>query len=142
MQVILTALRSVLDWFAATISALAGWFVGIVQTVWGWVWGLVQTVLNWALGLLNQLLEWGLGLIGWAIAGVVKLLVGFLTILVGLLPAMPADPPGWVSTAMGAFSVANQILPISEALALGSAWAGFYGLMALWRAITFIRGGR
>lgn len=142
MQIILNALRSILDWFLGTFSALTGWFVGIVQTVWSWVWGLVLSVLNWGLGLLHQLLEWGLGLVGWLIAGVVKLVVGFLSILVGLLPAMPPDPPGWASTAIGAFNVANQILPISEALTLGSAWAGFYGLMALWRIVTFIRGGR
>jgi len=142
MQVILSALRSVLDWFLSLFTALGSWVVTLITTVWQWATSLFLTVVNWGLDIAHRLITWFLELIGAIAVGAVKLFVAFLDALISLLPQMPSEPPGWFSAGVGAFSVADQIMPIHEALQLASIWASIYTAMAIWRAITFIRGGR
>lgn len=142
MQVILSAIRSVLDWFLSLFNALGTWIVTLITTVWNWIMSFFLTVVNWTLEIAHRLLTWLLELIAAVAVGAVKLFVAFLDALISLLPQMPSEPPGWFSAGVGAFSVADQIMPIHEALQLASVWASIYTAMAIWRAITFIRGGR
>lgn len=119
MGAIVQAVVNIVRWFADALAAVGAWVIG------------------W----LGQILEWLVSLVLWLVSGVLHIVVGLLSILVGMLPAMPSPPSG-LSYALGIVGAANQILPISEALTLAGVWAGWYGVMALWRVVTFIRGGR
>ena len=143
MGALISGLLDLFRWLAATAHNVLTWFGGLVRQVAEWVLGLAQAVVNLAWDLLKDLLGWLIAFLFWVLGGLVELVLVALTALVGLLPSLPPDfHLGVWDVVIPAFNVANQILPISEAMMLGGMWLTFYGLMAVWRAITFLRGGR
>ncbi|ALJ91442.1 hypothetical protein [Thermus aquaticus] len=144
MGALISGLLELFQWLAATAHNFFTWLGGLVRQVVGWFLGLAQAVVNLAWDLLKDLLGWLIAFLFWVLGGLVELILVALTALVGLLPSLPQGfhlGAPW-HVIVPAFNVANQILPISEAIMLGGIWLTFYGLMALWRAITFLRGGR
>lgn len=142
MSALISGLLDLLQWLAATFARFGGWLVDTVQRVAVWFWGVLDYALTAAWNLFVDAVIWAFNAFFWLLGHLVELPIIFLTLLVGLLPNMPRS---WVfadNYLIPAFNVANQILPISEALSILSLWLTFYGLMALWRAVSFIRGGR
>lgn len=86
---------------------------------------------------------WVLNAVFWLLGHVVDVLLALLQLLVSLLPNMPPSLQDAMDRyVIPAYNIANQIFPLSEAITYFSIWATFYGLFALWRFITFLRGGR
>ncbi|MCX7850831.1 hypothetical protein [Thermus sp.] len=142
MGALISGLLDLLQWLASTFASLAGWLVSTVQAVAAWLWGVVSYALVWLWNALVDVLTWVLNLLFWLLGVLLEIPIDLLTALVRMLPETPASLKGALSIIVPAYNVANQILPLSEAIAIGSLWLGFYGLMAVWRVITFIRGGR
>lgn len=143
MSAVITGLLDLLQWLAGTFANFASWLVNTIRAIAEWVIRLVEYPLIWLWNAFIDALTWGLTFIFWLLGHLLELPLGFLTAFVQLLPNVP---PELLYAAdhyvIPAYNVANQILPLSEALAIASVWAVFYGVMALWRAVTFIRGGR
>lgn len=72
----------------------------------------------------------------------ITLPIKLLTFLVALLPPVPGELLDAINPIVPAFSIADRIFPVSDAILAFSLWGTFYGLMAVWRIISFIRGGR
>lgn len=142
MGALVTGLLELFQWLAATFKAFAAWLTTTIQAIATWVLSLVQSVLTAAWNLLVDLVTWAASAVFALLGIIVDLLLAVLTILVGLLPQVPPDFAHSISVVVPAFNVANQILPISDAITAFSLWMAFYGVMSLWRVITFIRGGR
>lgn len=142
MGALISGLLELLQWLAATFARLGGWLVDTVQRVAAWIWGVLDYALTWLWNAVVDVIVWAFNAFFWVLGHVLELPILALTLLVRILPQMPSD---WVfvdNVLIPAFNVANQILPISEAVSILSLWLSFYGLMAVWRIITFIRGGR
>ncbi|KIX84606.1 hypothetical protein [Thermus filiformis] len=144
MGAIISGLLNILQWLASTFANLAAWLVATIRAIAEWVLRLVELPLVWLWNRLVDVLNWAFVAIFWLLGHIVELPFIVLSVLVSLLPDMPAS---WTNLVSGsviipALSLANQILPISEALLAFQLWLGFYGLMAVWRLITFLRGGR
>jgi len=144
MGAIIGGLVNILQWLAATFSNVASWLLASAWAIGEWVLDLVRLPLVLLWNQLVTLVEWTLTAVFWVIGHILQaplVVVGFLA---SLLPDVPSSWANLVggSIIIPAFSVANQVLPISEALTAFQIWLAFYGLMALWRLITFIRGGR
>lgn len=131
MGAIINGLLDILGWLSGTASSLFTWLVQTVQALAGWFWNALLDVLFWFVD----------GLF-WVISILVVFVLDILTLLVGLLPQMPSGLDGAFQYLIPAFNVANQLFPLSEAIALGSLWLTVYGVMAIWRVVTFLRGGR
>lgn len=112
-----------------------------MEALLNWLAGALSVVAGWIIGIFGQILGWLVSLVLWLVGGVITLLLGVLEVLIGFLPHMP-EPPAILQQALTVVGMANQILPITELLAVGTVWASFYGAMAVWRIITFLRGGR
>lgn len=142
MGAILVALLDIFRWLAGTVSTFYVWIASTVRAVASWAVSLFQWVFAhlWNLGV--DFLQWLLNGIFWLLGNLLVLPLKLVELLVNLLPDISPDFSVSLSPIVPAFNIANQILPISEAISLAAVWASFYGLMALWRAITFIRGGR
>ncbi|RTI10715.1 hypothetical protein [Thermus scotoductus] len=142
MGAIISGLLDLLQWLAGTFSVVAHWLVATVQAVAQWVLGLAGWVISTAWNLLVQVLLWLVNGVFWLLGHLVEAGLSVLVVLARLLPPIPPDLTIVHDVIIPAFNVANQILPITDALAAGSLWMIFYALMAAWRVITFIRGGR
>ncbi len=142
MGAIISGLLDLLQWLASTIGGFFSWLVATIQAVATWFLGLLQWVFVHAWNLLIEFIQWVLTVVFWFLGNILVLPLKLAGLVVALLPNMPKDWSFMGNVVIPAFNVANQILPISEALAVGSLWLTFYGLMAAWRVITFIRGGR
>jgi hypothetical protein len=112
--------------------AVATWVLRLIEYPLVWLWNAIVDVITWVLNASF-----------WFLGHVVELPIVFLIALASLLPPIPPEFQGFAQTyVIPAYNIANRIFPISEALALGGMWFTFYGVMALWRVVTFIRGGR
>ncbi len=142
MGALISGLLDLLQWLASTFAAFGSWLVDTVRAVAGFFLQALQWVIN-------TLWNWGLEVVLWLVRGVFWLLghildaiLSVLLVLARMLPQIPSQWTFFDQYVIPAFNVANQILPITEAIAIGSIWLTFYALMAAWRVITFIRGGR
>ena len=142
MGALISGLLELLQWLAATFARLGGWLVDTVQKVAAWLWGVVDHALTWLWNVAVDVIIWAFNAFFWILGHLVELPILTLTVLVRVLPEMPRHWAFVDNVLIPAFNVANQILPISEAVSILSLWLSFYGLMAVWRIITFIRGGR
>ena len=143
MGALVSGLLELLQWLSATARGFFEWLASHLFEVVTWVAVLFQAVINLVWNLVVDILGWFLAVLVWALGGLVELALAALTVLIFLLPSMPElGSAGPWNLLIPAFNVANQILPISEAIWLGTLWLTFYGTMALWRVLTFIRGGR
>jgi len=142
MGALISGLLDLLQWLASTFAAFGSWLVDTVRAVAGFFLQALQWVIN-------TLWNWGLEVVLWLVRGVFWLLghildaiLSVLLVLARMLPQIPSQWTFFDQYVIPAFNIANQILPITEAIAIGSIWLTFYALMAAWRVITFIRGGR
>ncbi|WP_353513342.1 hypothetical protein [Thermus sp. LT1-2-5] len=142
MGAIISGLLDLLQWLASTVGAFFTWLVSTIQAVAGWFLSVLQWVFVHAWNLLVDVVQWALTALFWLIGTVAVLPLDILSVLVGFLPEVPDDWAVMRTIVIPAFNVANQVLPLSEALIAGSIWLTFYGVMAIWRVITFLRGGR
>ena len=143
MAAIVSGLLNILQWLAATAASFFSWLGSTIVAVATWVLRLVEYPLVWLWNALVDTITWVLNASFWFLGHVVELPILFLTALVSLLPPVPSEFRAFAQTyVIPAYDIANRILPLSEALALGGMWFTFYGIMALWRVVTFIRGGR
>lgn len=143
MSAVITGLLDLLQWLAGTFANFASWLISTIRAIAEWVIRLVEYPLIWLWNAFIDSLTWGLTFIFWLLGHLLELPLGFLAALVQLLPSVPPELVHAVDRyVIPAYNVANQILPLSEALAIASVWVAFYGVMALWRVVTFIRGGR
>ena len=143
MSAVISGLLNILQWLASTFGNFFAWLGATIRAVAEWVIRLLEYPLVWLWNAGVEVIGWLVQAVFWLLGRLLDLPLAFLEALVSLLPNMPPS----LSDAMDhyvvpAFNIANQILPLSEALALLTLWGTFYGLMAVWRVITFIRGGR
>jgi hypothetical protein len=143
MGAIVSGLLNLLQWLAATAANFFSWLGSTIVEVARWVLRLIEYPLVWLWNAIVDVITWVLNASFWFLGHVVELPLVFLIALASLLPPIPPEFQGFAQTyVIPAYNVANRIFPISEALALGGMWFTFYGVMALWRVVTFIRGGR
>jgi hypothetical protein len=143
MGAIVSGLLELLQWLAATAANFFSWLASTIVAVATWVLRLIEYPLVWLWNALVDVITWVLNASFWLLGHVVELPIVFLIALASLLPPIPPEFQGFAQTyVIPAYNIANRIFPISEALALGGMWFTFYGVMALWRVVTFIRGGR
>jgi len=144
MGAIISGLLNILQWLAATFANLAGWLVSTVQAVAGWFIRVLQWVTTTLWNFIVDVVHWALNALFWLLGHLVELPLILLSTLVNFLPDMPQEWFNLVdgSVTIPALSIANQILPVSEALSVIFLWLTFYGVMTTWRIITFIRGGK
>jgi len=143
MGAIVSGLLDLLQWLAATAANFFSWLGSTIVAVATWVLRLIEYPLVWLWNALVDVVTWVLNASFWFLGHVVELPIVFLMALASLLPPIPPEFQGFAQTyIIPAYDIANRIFPLSEALALGGMWFTFYGVMALWRVVTFIRGGR
>ena len=143
MGAIVSGLLELLQWLAATAANFFSWLASTIVAVATWVLRLIEYPLVWLWNTLVDVITWVLNASFWLLGHVVELPIVFLIALASLLPPIPPEFQGFAQTyIIPAYDIANRVFPISEALALGGMWFTFYGVMALWRVVTFIRGGR
>jgi len=144
MGAIISGLLNILQWLASTFANVAAWLVSTIRAVAEWVLHLVQLPLVTLWNYFVDILNWAFTALFWLLGHILELPFIVLNVLVSLLPDVPKSWEGLINDVVfiPAFSVANQILPISEALSALNLWIAFYGLMAVWRLVTFLRGGR
>jgi hypothetical protein len=143
MGAIVSGLLDLLRWLAATAVNFFSWLGSTIVEVARWVLRLIEYPLVWLWNAVVDVITWTLSASFWLLGHVVELPLVFLIALASLLPPIPPEFQGFAQTyVIPAYNIANRIFPISEALALGGMWFTFYGVMALWRLVTFIRGGR
>ncbi|WP_243029217.1 hypothetical protein [Thermus albus] len=142
VSAIVEGLLDLLRWLAQTAIGFFGW---LWQTVTGfahWVWSVLDWVFVHAWNLFIDVLGWALGFVFEFVGSLLVLVLKFVLLLVSLLPDVPNELLRGVSAIVPAAGIADRILPISDAITIVSLWGSFYGVMAIWRVITFIRGGR
>jgi hypothetical protein len=140
---IVSGLLNLLEWLAATVANFFSWLVSTIVAIATWVLRLIEYPLVWLWNAFVDIITWVLNASFWFLGHVVELPIVFLIALASLLPSIPPDFHGFAQAyIIPAYNIANRIFPLSEALALGGMWFTFYGVMALWRVVTFIRGGR
>jgi len=144
MGAIISGLLNVLQWLASTFANVAAWLVATIRAIAEWVLRLVELPLVWLWNRLVDVLNWAFTALFWLLGHILEIPFIVLNALASLLPNIPQSWEGLINDVVfiPAFSVANQILPISEAIGALNLWLAFYGLMAVWRLITFLRGGR
>jgi len=143
MGAIVSGLFDLLQWLAATVANFFSWLASTIVAVATWVLRLIEYLLVWLWNALVDVITWVLNASFWFLGHVVELPIVLLIALASLLPPIPPEFQGFAQTyVIPAYNIANRIFPISEALALGGMWFTFYSVMALWRVVTFIRGGR
>ncbi len=142
MAAIVEGLLELFQWLAGTVAGFFAWLWAVVTGVLRWVWSVVDAVLATAWNWFIEFLTWAISAL-FSILGVLLVLpIKLLTFLASLLPPVPTVLLDAINPIVPAFSVADRILPVSDAILAFSLWGTFYGLMAIWRIITFIRGGR
>jgi hypothetical protein len=140
---IVSGLLDLLQWLAVTVVNFFSWLGSTIVEVARWVLRLIEYPLVWLWNAVVDVITWVLNASFWFLGHVVELPLIFLIALASLLPPIPPEFQGFAQTyVIPAYDIANRIFPISEALALGGMWFTFYGVMALWRVVTFVRGGR
>jgi len=143
VSAIVSGLLELLQWLAATVANFFSWLGSTIVEVARWVLRLIEYPLVWLWNALVDVITWVLNASFWFLGHVVELPIVFLIALASLLPPIPPEFQGFAQAyIIPAYDIANRIFPLSEALALGGIWFTFYGVMALWRVVTFIRGGR
>jgi hypothetical protein len=140
---VVSGLVALLEWLAATAANFFSWLGSTIVAVATWVLRLVEYPLVWLWNAIVDVITWVLSASFWFLGHVVELPIVFLIALASLLPPIPPEFQAFAQTyVIPAYDIANRIFPLSEALALGGMWFTFYGIMALWRVVTFVRGGR
>ncbi|BDG15773.1 hypothetical protein [Thermus brockianus] len=143
MGALVSGLLELFQWLAAVAGQFFSWLAGIFTSVLQWVWSVLGWLITTAWNLIVDLVGWTITAVFWLVGSFAELFLSVLLVLVHLLPEVPRE---WIiyfsSVVVPAYNVANQILPLSEAFTIGGIWLTFYGMMAGWWAITFIRGGR
>jgi hypothetical protein len=140
---IVSGLLDLLQWLAATAANFFSWLGSTIVAVATWVLRLIEYLLVWLWNAIVDVITWVLSASFWFLGHVVELPIVFLIALASLLPPIPPEFQSFAQTyVIPAYDIANRIFPLSEALALGGMWFTFYGVMALWRVVTFVRGGR
>jgi hypothetical protein len=143
MSALISGLLDLLQWLASTFAAFGSWLVDTVRRVAEWVLRLVEYPLVWLWNAAVDVLTWVLNAVFWLLGHLLDVPLTLLQLLVSLLPNMPPSLQDAMDRyVVPAYNIANQIFPLSEAITFFSIWATFYGLFALWRFITFLRGGR
>ncbi|RTI13106.1 hypothetical protein [Thermus scotoductus] len=143
MGALIQGLLDLFQWLAKVVGAFFTWLWTTITGVLGWVWSVIDWVLATAWNWFIEFLQWALNLLFMLIGWVAVLPVKVLGVLVALLPPMPPQLNDVVrDIVVPALSLADRILPVSDAIAVLSLWGVFYGAMAIWRIVTFLRGGR
>lgn len=142
MGALIEGLLDLFQWLALTVNGFFTWLWSTVSGVVRWLWSVLDWVLATAWNWFVEVLYWALAALFSILGVLVTLPVKLVTVLVGFLPEVPLDFQNNLLVIIPAFSVADRILPISDALTMFSLWGLFYGMMAVWRLVTFIRGGR
>lgn len=143
MGALISGLLDLLRWLAQTFANVAEWLVATIRAVAEWVIRLVEYPLVWLWNAGVEVITWLLNAVFWLLGHLVDGGLAVLEVVVKLAPPMPQS----LTTALDvyivpAYNVANQILPIQEAMVVLTLWGTFYSVMAVWRLVTFIRGGR
>lgn len=143
MGVLISGLLDLLRWLAQTFANFADWLVSTIRAVAEWVVRLVEYPLVWLWNAGVEVITWFANAVFWLLGHLVDGGLAVLEVVVRLAPPMPQSLTAALDAyIVPAYNVANQILPIQEAIVVLSLWGTFYGVMAAWRLVTFIRGGR
>jgi len=130
MEGVVSFFQAALDLIGSVFDKLLAWLADLLGLAWGAFTSLLVAVLTWLLDLLVFILN-----------GIVDLFFLFLMFLARLLPPVP-DPPTWYVGALAPYlGILNSFFPVAEVLTVASTWATIYGLVFLYKAIKFVRGG-
>lgn len=128
--VILRGLPALASWLGTALSALFGWLIAAL---------LAASVL-----MLDKVALLAAHVVGWLLRTLVGLVTTILGWLVDALPDMPVGLPdvsGAWSVLLEGAAIANRYVPVTEFLQYLSIYAMLYGLLFVWKAIRFVRGG-